>query len=464
MDRPHGLRAWILTVAAVTAALPLGAGAIETEPIPVTAESRPFFAANTDLAAWGFVEEEHRVRGIADVYEYDAEGEVRVQTAGLPYETRILIRRPAPHRFNGVVLLEMLNPTAGHDIDFEWLYTREMLQLEGYVWVGLTMKDVAIEYLRTWDPDRYGSLHMSDNGLAYELFAQLGALLRDPADPENPIAGYPVEVLIGTGYSQTADYLTTFGNEFHDHALLPDGSPVFDGYLNMGGNGAARGINSSDPTLYTDERRYRAADAPTIQVQSETEVAIFFFSSQATRQPDSDRFRLYEIAGGSHADAQILQRNGEVIFRDTDVGSVLPPCGEPLSPLAIGPVHRASLTNLVRWIRHGIAPPPGTQIDIDASGVVIRDDLGNATGGVRVPTLAVPLGTFEPGNLGPLPCPVAGAHFALDEEALDALYPSHSYYVHRVTQSALHNALRGYLRWDDALRYVLEAAAAGVGR
>lgn len=463
MNRIHRPPALLLVLAAA-AALPASAGAIETEPIPVTADSRPFFAAATDLAAHGFVEEEYRVRGIGNVYEYDAEGEVRIQTADVPYESRILVRRPSsPAGFHGVVLLEMLNPTAGFDIDFEWQYNRELLLARGYAWVGATIKGVAIDSLASWDPDRYGTLHMADDGLAYDLFGQLGGLLRDGANPDNPLAGWPVEILIGTGYSQTADYLTTFGNEFHHQALGPDGGPAFDGYLNAGGNGAARAINGSDPDRYTDERRFRSADAPLIQVQSETELAIFPIPSTATRQPDSNRFRLYEIAGGSHADAEGLERTGEVISRDVG-GPVLPPCGQPLSPLAIGPVHRSSLANLVRWIDRGLPPPPGRWIDTDAAGAVVRDGFGNVTDGVRVPLIAVPLGTFEPGNLGPLPCPVAGAYFEFDPATLDALYPSHGHYVSAVVHSAVSNVLHGYLLWDDAVRYVLEAARSDVGR
>ncbi|MEM7482703.1 MAG: alpha/beta hydrolase domain-containing protein [Acidobacteriota bacterium] len=461
MHRKNSLGTVLLVIAAWTWST--GLLGIESERIPTTPSSQPFFAAPVDLGAYGFTEEEFIVRGSTNVYEYGPLGKVRVQTADVPYESRILVRRPRRGHFNGVVLLELLNPTAGHDIDFEWHYNREMLLRQGYAWVGATIKDVAIDYLRNWDPDRYSTLHMVDNGLAYGFTTQLGALLRDLGNPDNPLARYPVEVLIGTGYSQTADYLTTFANEFHETSLLPDGRHTFDGYLNAGGNGAARGINSSDPIRYFDERRYRRVDAPLIQVQSESEVAIFFYSSVNTRQPDSETFRLYEIAGGSHADGEGLRRTGEVVSRDIG-GPVLPPCGEPLSPLSIGPVHRASLTNLVRWIRYGVAPPPGRWLETDAAGNVIRDENGNVRGGLRVPTLEVPLGTYEPGNLGPLPCPVAGAHFRFDEETLDELYPTHRSYVRQVTRSAFRSALRGDLRWDDALRYALEAARSDVGR
>jgi hypothetical protein len=38
-----------------------------------------------------------------------------------PYETRIIVRRPAnPRRFSGNVVVEMLNPTSLSDVDIMW--------------------------------------------------------------------------------------------------------------------------------------------------------------------------------------------------------------------------------------------------------------------------------------------------------------------------------------------------------
>lgn len=452
--------AWTILIALVLASAP-ATRALEAEPVPVTAESKPFFAAATDLAAYGFSEEEYLVTGTANIYRYDVQGDVEVAVADVPYTTRILVRRPAAHRFNGVVLFEMMNPTAGHDIDFEWHYTLELLLREGYAWVGMTIKDNAIDYLRAWDEGRYGSLSMVDRGLVYDSYGQVGALLREGANPANPLAGYDVEVVIGTGYSQSADYLTTFSNEFHAATLTAGGEPVFDGYLLGGGTGAARRINSADSEFYFDERRFNTVDAPLIRVQSESEVVVF--SSVGIRQPDSAVFRLYEIAGGSHADGEGLARTGEVMARDTGTPP-LPACGNPLSPLAIGPAHRAGLALLVRWIRHGAAPPPSRWIELDEEGEVLRDELGNALGGLRLPPIEVPLGVYSPVNTGPLPCPVAGSFIAFDEATLDALYPRHGLYVGRVLRSALRGVRQGYLLLDDAARYVIEAARSGVGR
>lgn len=374
----------------------------------------------------------------------------------MPYKTRILIRRPAnPSKFNGVLLFELLNPTAWFDIDFEWQYNRELLLDEGYIWVGITMKDVAIDSLKAWDAPRYSSLSMPDNGLAYAMFAQVAQLLRDPQHPENPLADFDVRYLIGTGYSQSADYLTTFSNEFH--------SDDFDGYLHAGGNGAARRINSSDVESYSDERRFNQVSVPMIRLQSETEVAVFTRPSTATRQPDSELFRLYEVAGGSHADLDILTRTGDVIAREYG-GTVLPDCGNPLSPLEMGPVHRNSLALLTQWLAKGTAPPPGRLIETDEMDEVVRDGFGNALGGVQVPDIAVPLGQFVPSNTGVPPCPLAGSFFAFDEATLDSLYPGHGDYVSQVSHSAEGNRQQGYLLKDDTIGYILEAARSGVGQ
>ena len=458
--KQHAKRALAVLASAVVTP---GAFAVETTRIPATADSQPFMRATIDLASVGYVEEEYFVTGRGNIYEYDAHGTLGVRDADVAYKTRMLVRRPAVAEFNGVVLFEMLNPTPGYDIDFEWHFNRELLVGKGYVWVGLTIKDTAIASLRTWDASRYASLLMPDRGLAYDAYAQVGAALRSASAPDDPLAGYEVEVLIGTGYSQSAAYLTTFSNELHEQALTWDGRHVFDGYLHTGGPGAARQINSADPFVYIDERRYNVVDAPLIRVQSETEVVFFSPSSIEARQDDSDVFRVYEIAGGSHADRKILERTGETAARDFGFPP-LPACGQLLSPLAAGPVHRAALANLVRWIKHRTAPPPSRLLELDAEGDVVRDPYGNVVGGVRVPLIEAPLGRFDPVNSGPLPCPLAGSFTPFDEATLEALYPRHGAYVSRVAHSAAENVRAGYLLAEDAQRYVSEAAKSDVGR
>src|SRR3954468_11661106 len=78
-----------------------------TGPLPVTATSYPFGAADhtlvpEDLSKVGYVEDEYLVSGKANVYTWPAPGPAVVRTPDAPYTTRILVRRPAKaSRFSG---------------------------------------------------------------------------------------------------------------------------------------------------------------------------------------------------------------------------------------------------------------------------------------------------------------------------------------------------------------------------
>src|SRR5580698_9437460 len=69
-------------------------------PIPSTADSYPFLGAGhtlnpIDFAKAGYVEEEFLLSGNANLYDWDADGNLSVKTEKAPYTTRILVRRPA---------------------------------------------------------------------------------------------------------------------------------------------------------------------------------------------------------------------------------------------------------------------------------------------------------------------------------------------------------------------------------
>jgi Alpha/beta hydrolase domain len=94
--------------------------------IPSTPNSYAFLSANrvqavVDLQKAGYVEEEYIVSGTANVYEWAADGSVKVKTPNAPYTTRILIRRPAiATRFSGNVILEPLQNNRAWDWAFMW--------------------------------------------------------------------------------------------------------------------------------------------------------------------------------------------------------------------------------------------------------------------------------------------------------------------------------------------------------
>src|SRR5271157_1536863 len=121
-----------------------------TGPIAVTADSYPLAAANRlqtkyDLAKAGYVEEEFLVSGTANVYNWNADNSISVKTAGAPYTTRILVRRPADAaKFSGDVIVENLENTRAYDWNFIWAYSADYFMEHGGAWVGITHLPAAI--------------------------------------------------------------------------------------------------------------------------------------------------------------------------------------------------------------------------------------------------------------------------------------------------------------------------------
>jgi hypothetical protein len=114
-----------------------------TGPIPATADSYPFGAADRtlvpeNLKKHGYVEEEYFASGKANVYDWPATGPAVVRTADAPYTTRVLIRRPANgKKFSGNVIVEMLNPSNLFDLNIGWGLSGKQFLENGDVWVGL---------------------------------------------------------------------------------------------------------------------------------------------------------------------------------------------------------------------------------------------------------------------------------------------------------------------------------------
>ena len=156
----NGILGLLCLIALLNPTSVLGAASIPAVegPIPVTTESHPFGAAirtnaPQDLSQFGYIEEEYLVSGFANVYDFDADGKVVVKTARAPYTTRILVRRPgSPQTFSGTVVVELLNPTAMHDLDFQWQFVGEYFIEHGDAWVGITSKPMTAKALKTFDP------------------------------------------------------------------------------------------------------------------------------------------------------------------------------------------------------------------------------------------------------------------------------------------------------------------------
>ena len=99
------------------------------------------------------------------------------------------------------------------------------------------------------------------------------------------------------GESQSAFALTTFVNVVHPEL------PVFGGFLLHSRGGAAMPLGEPDAPV--DPRAYRgAAPAP---IRDDLDIPVFVLNSESeatlhhpVRQPDTDRYRYWEVAGVAH--------------------------------------------------------------------------------------------------------------------------------------------------------------------
>jgi hypothetical protein len=453
-----------------------------TGPIAATApgdagHDYPFYASALDLKSRGYVEEEFFVEGTARRYTTPPLTTATIVDGGHPYKTRIVVRRPAAAaRFNGTVIVEWNNVTAGHDLDIDWFQTHEHLTRSGYVWVGVTPQRIGVEALKVWNAKRYGSLDVTDGGtvsnddLSYDIMAQAAQAFRAPA-AVNPLGGLKVVRIFATGHSQSAGRLGTYVNAVHPLQR------VFDAVILHGGGAKVR----------TD------LDIPVWKLLSETDVQ----NQAVNRQPDTNRFRTWEVAGDSHVDFQFVsysrqlsQRDGSPIApgftpgaaggRATNQGAAAPPappagrsgnagtCDKPsYSRVPFYQVFDAAIDHLVVWVKDGKAPPNAPAIEVSSVGppaVMARDEAGNALGGIRLATHAVPTAINTGVNTGPGFCRLNGSYEPFDEATLKKLYPTHESYVSKVKSVTEANLKAGYILKPEADATIAEAERSSVGR
>jgi hypothetical protein len=336
------------------------------------------------------------------------------------------------------VLVEWQNVTAGYDLDALW--SRRHLR-EGYAWVGVSAQRVGVDQLRGWSPTRYGSLDVTGQGvyttdqLSYDIFAQAGQAIRS-AGAVGPLGGLDVERVLAIGASQSASRMTIYYN-----VVLPQEQPVFDGYAFIVG---------SAPT--------RVGTEPIIQVLSETDV-----TNPATRRPDSDVFRRWEVAGAAHSGWEGQEYRRPLSVRDLGAAPVYNCTNPPFSRVWLSQPIEAAYGHLARWVDGGAPPPSAPYLEF-AGLTKVRNELGLAQGGIQLSQVAVPTALNTGSNSGPSFCILFGTHIPFGEEQLDALYRNHGQYVSAVTQVDDANVAAGYLLRGDAQENQRDAAQSSVGK
>lgn len=448
---------------------------------PVTAGDivEPMCIAPFDLAANGYVQEEFFVSGTASRYSLvgaaGSDGRWVAEISGsAPFRTRIIVRRPEdPSQCSGTLLLEWLNVSSGFEADVEWAYMCEEILRARHAYVAVSAQVVGVHGgegilgfsgpfpgLRGMDPARYDTLAIPGDQYSFDVFRQVGLALGPPrggaAGPGCHVARRsagrvlgglaPIRVL-ALGESQSAYYLTSYINAIHPL------SPVFDGFLVHSRGAGAASLAGTGIDLRADAEPVPIRTdypAPVFVLQAEGDLAAPLASALA-RQPDSDKFRLWEVAGTAHADAHVIGPAAQLLGCDWPVNS--------------GPhryVAQAALRALHDWVAAGTPPPRAARIELTSPRppVIKRDAAGNAVGGVRTPVLDVPVATLSgegpPGAGGP--GWLVGSTAAFDGADLVRRYRDEAGYL-RAYAEALDAAISaGFLLAEHAEQMLAEAA------
>ena len=388
------------------------------------------------------------------------------------FTTRVLIRRPSDEgRFSGTVVVEWLNVSSGSDSAPVFGFSGPELTRAGHVWVGVSAQwagivaapalvDVGasgLVALQSADPLRYGSLVHPGDAYAYDVFTQVvDSLLEDRPEPLDDL---DIQRVVAVGESQSAYALVTYVNGVQPRSERFDGFLIHSrgrGALPLGdaGRGAdVEGSRGDPPVLIRDD-----LDVPVLVLQTETDV-LGFLDSLSCRQPDTGRFRCWEVAGAAHADLSLI---GEL---ETMLG-----CADPVNRGQQRFVVRSALRHLVDWAGTGTAPPSASPlaVAVDESGSTVRrrfetDELGNVLGGVRTPCVDAAVETLSglcrDGESHV--CQLFGRRLALPDAVLRDRYPTLASYREAYTAATDRAIDDGFILGDDRDE-VLEDAPADV--
>jgi hypothetical protein len=467
---------------------------VVTGPIKGGKHGWPFGANFGDISQFGYVEEEYFLEGEAarfePVGELSVDGRWTIKPATSDrYKTRIIVHRPRnPKHFNGTVIVIWTNVSAGFEI------SGIPERLDGFAYVAVSAQPTGILGYRStraglidWDPERYGSLKIPDEGVSYDIFTQCARAVgprRDNRGPD-PMGGLKVRKLIATGASQSGTRIMAYLNgvqplaqvfdalipivcagtaaDFESQMAHPDSADVTGRHAELTeaektspeaafAAARSRGHSRVVPTKVRDD-----LSTPVMAINTETEAFVYF----PRRQPDTSKFRYWEIAGAAHAGGpggetrlKMAQRdglptpggNGEYTSRRSEVDS--------------GAVYQAAMYRVHDWITGGKAPPQQKPMEIAGNPLaIVRDTYGNAVGGVRLPELEAPVASYRGmdgrGSIG-------GQTIPFTAEQIRKLYPTHEDYVSKVTTAAKAAEEAGVILPQRAAEYIAAARAAPI--
>lgn len=485
------LSATALIVASAVNAADMFASPVVEGPIPITEESHIFNGARwqvepIDLNGYGYTEEEFLISGKANVYDWKPGGDYKavVKNEG-KYVTRVTVRKPKDmSKFSGRVVVEIINPTALYDWTAMWAALWERLVANGDVYVGITSKPAVFPGMIKFDKNRYGRLQFEnpvpverqtcgllpgdkgftpnlskqqENGLAWDIFTQVGSTLRKDGNA----FGVTARWLYLTGESQSGNYAITYYKYFHPQAHYDykgKKRSIYDGYLlESAVSPLGAPINQCATPLPDDDKQNAIPGraAPIMLINSQWD---FFPYRNRNPKPDGDspddRSRTWELAGANHgwrwqylygdADHKDLGKAGMLEGGEWNAWK----CSADRIEVPLYMAEKAMYEQLIRWAEQGISPPRTEPIALKKGSFEIVYEDGTAKGGLRLPMVDVPVNSFGEGHATLSDgCPEL---VPFEPAKLKKMYGSSGEYQTKYSEATWSLIQQGYLLAEDA--------------
>ena len=332
------------------------------------ARDYPFLAADFDLKAYGFTEQEFLIEGKANSYDvnmsladlgkylntFPMTGDAKVVSTDNPYRTRMMVYRPTdPGKFNGTVIVEWVNATNTWDTPIHWFEQKNMILRDGYAYAWISNQDMTVSGangLKAWSPKLYDSLDVTNGGkfaaeeLSWDIFSQAAKAIRTDT---KVLGGLAVRKVLAVGESQSAMRVSIYLNSHH-----PLTGNIYDGAL----------VTNSGVAQRTD------LAIPIIKILTETEMAQAATNETTVLQPDTPKYKTWFVTGSTHSNLTALLPRAAQYVRDFNGKVIADGCSVGQnSRVPLGHVYNAGIYRLEQFLNLGAPIPTSPTMQVTSA-------------------------------------------------------------------------------------------------
>jgi hypothetical protein len=332
--------------------------------------------------------------------------------------------------------------------------------------------------------------------------------------PSGLLPGYQVNHLFAMAESGAAQTLVLYINDIHSVNRMPDGGPIFDGFMPderfdsgvaIGGTVPAGSGGSSAAWPTCSPRLVLNSDVAIMNLETQPDVGPSSGAACVRRADASvpnvpygtgNMFRTWELAGSPHLTPLVTGNDNSQ--RDLGPTTTVTSAGLGSATGFEFPVYacthgsnqstfpkeifkQASLTELINWVDNGVVPPASPPVENLTNVVIgtptttayVLDAYGNETGGLRTPFMDYPdrqwfvndTTASTPTPVGPLAtlyCSLYGYNIPRTAPQLQAEFASHGAYVMDITNEANGLVVNGNMNPWNATAVKSEATGSPV--